>query len=1066
MNPWIALLILNFWGLLCVVNAKPSYTKSYDPRIVTDHEYEANIFPIDLRSLRDYSLSDYLLINRNTGNLLWTLPFDEPLIKIETNGSHSNADTNILWFVEPYNDGSLYYFTPEYGLNKLPASIKELVLQSPFFLSGDDKIYTGTRKTSLYTINVHTGELMGQYGDSEDSGPKPTTAYEYGQDDVDCIMIGKTVYELTIHSQSNSNVVWYVTYTQWGPNNIDNDLILQNQKSMDKLYFTPFHDRSLLAINQDLGTPIWISKLPSLTVNVFDIFNNPKSKNDFVTLPHPLKVLNNLQVNHDDTINDDLCFINRTANSKQWFAMSFENYPTLIKSAPIAHYQMSLFKADNDIRDLQDLYHLRYLDPVSKFKDILVDYGIDDGTTIYGLPETDTQGLVVHRTTTNLPFANIIEGIRFHTASKVDGKSFPTSHKEQNMFAIDQPEQLEYLPGPNSEEYHPYKVQHTRPSLFRRIIEDIAVLLSLLAVFVLGVRIMRRVFSNWKIEFVVNIDNINGLAGNATEEGELDPKLPPSGEKVTDNLNEGKKDGIVSKENGVTDSGSADSSEMQRLTLVDPIKAEDIEELAKKRQRKRGSRGGKRGNKSKKPEDNDELDELVFSETEELQIENDLIISDKILGYGSHGTVVFQGTFENRPVAVKRMLLDFYDVANHEVSLLQQSDDHPNVIRYFCSQSSVSEKFLYIALELCRGSLDDLIERPKISANFTHLKNLTLNYSDLLYQLTNGLNYLHNLKIVHRDLKPQNILIGEVKNKNNGKEQDNSDSNFRLLISDFGLCKRLDNDQSSFRATTQNAASGTSGWRAPELLLNHDLLEISPDTISSIGSNSPSNNNNSNSTGGIKRLTKAIDIFSLGCIFFYIMTKGNHPFGDRYMRDGNIVKGIYSLSLLDDCKDRYESKHLIASMIDQNPDKRPNTRDIMKHPFFWSKGKKLEFLLKVSDRFEIEKRDPPSPLLLELEKASRRITGGNWHVKFNDEFMSNLGKYRKYQPEKLMDLLRALRNKYHHFNDMPLTLQKKMSPLPNGFYDYFNSRFPNLVMEVYFVVERNLKKEHIFEEYY
>ena len=116
------------------------------------------------------------------------------------------------------------------------------------------------------------------------------------------------------------------------------------------------------------------------------------------------------------------------------------------------------------------------------------------------------------------------------------------------------------------------------------------------------------------------------------------------------------------------------------------------------------------------------------------------------------------------------------------------------------------------------------------------------------------------------------------------------------MISDFGLCKKLENDQSSFRATTQNAALGTSGWRAPELLLNHDLWEISPDSISSIHSNSNSNGNGatngsvSNSATSGKRLTKAIDIFSLGCVFYYILTGGYHPFGDRYLREGNIIK--------------------------------------------------------------------------------------------------------------------------------------------------------------------------------
>ena len=80
------------------------------------------------------------------------------------------------------------------------------------------------------------------------------------------------------------------------------------------------------------------------------------------------------------------------------------------------------------------------------------------------------------------------------------------------------------------------------------------------------------------------------------------------------------------------------------------------------------------------------------------------------------------------------------------------------------------------------------------------------------------------------------------------------------------------------------------------------------DSISSIHSNSNSNGNGSgngatngsvsNSTTSGKRLTKAIDIFSLGCVFYYILTGGYHPFGDRYLREGNIIKGEYDLSLL------------------------------------------------------------------------------------------------------------------------------------------------------------------------
>ena len=48
------------------------------------------------------------------------------------------------------------------------------------------------------------------------------------------------------------------------------------------------------------------------------------------------------------------------------------------------------------------------------------------------------------------------------------------------------------------------------------------------------------------------------------------------------------------------------------------------------------------------------------------------------LGTGSNGTLVFAGKFDGRDVAVKRMLIQFYDIASQETRLLRESDDHPN----------------------------------------------------------------------------------------------------------------------------------------------------------------------------------------------------------------------------------------------------------------------------------------------------------------------------------------------------------------------------------------------------
>ncbi len=57
--------------------------------------------------------------------------------------------------------------------------------------------------------------------------------------------------------------------------------------------------------------------------------------------------------------------------------------------------------------------------------------------------------------------------------------------------------------------------------------------------------------------------------------------------------------------------------------------------------------------------------------------------TDKLIGTGSNGTMVFQGKFDGREVAVKRMLIQFFDIASQETKLLRESDDHPNG-KYSC----------------------------------------------------------------------------------------------------------------------------------------------------------------------------------------------------------------------------------------------------------------------------------------------------------------------------------------------------------------------------------------------
>ncbi|MFQ6646363.1 hypothetical protein Gotur_020219 [Gossypium turneri] len=72
----------------------------------------------------------------------------------------------------------------------------------------------------------------------------------------------------------------------------------------------------------------------------------------------------------------------------------------------------------------------------------------------------------------------------------------------------------------------------------------------------------------------------------------------------------------------------------------------------------------------------------------------------------------------------------------------------------------------------------------------------------IILDIAKGLAYLHedcNRKIIHLDIKPQNILL---------------DENFNAKVSDFGLSKLIEKDQSQVVTSMR----GTPGYMAPEWL--------------------------------------------------------------------------------------------------------------------------------------------------------------------------------------------------------------------------------------------------------
>ncbi|MEQ2187599.1 Serine/threonine-protein kinase/endoribonuclease IRE1 [Goodea atripinnis] len=175
----------------------------------------------------------------------------------------------------------------------------------------------------------------------------------------------------------------------------------------------------------------------------------------------------------------------------------------------------------------------------------------------------------------------------------------------------------------------------------------------------------------------------------------------------------------------------------------------------------------------------------------------------------------------------------------------------------------------------------------------------------------------------------------------------NAHGRVRAMISDFGLCKKLAVGRHSF--SRRSGVPGTEGWIAPEVL-SEDFKD---------------------------NPTYAVDIFSAGCVFYYVVSQGSHPFGKSLQRQANILLGGYSLDYLQSDKHgNLVARDLIEQMLSMDPQKRPSAESVLKHPFFWSLEKELQFFQDVSDRIEKEPLD--GPIVRQLERGGRAVVKGDW----------------------------------------------------------------------------------------
>ncbi|CAB4055688.1 CDK6 [Lepeophtheirus salmonis] len=173
------------------------------------------------------------------------------------------------------------------------------------------------------------------------------------------------------------------------------------------------------------------------------------------------------------------------------------------------------------------------------------------------------------------------------------------------------------------------------------------------------------------------------------------------------------------------------------------------------------------------------------------------------IGKGAYGTVYLaRDTQKERFVALKKMKFCLTEdgvpmAILREISLLKQLErfDHPNIVRLLDithGQRYEREMSLHLIFEHVHQDLATYLEKcPSPGLPPAKIKNL-------IWQIFNGVDFLHSHRIVHRDLKPQNLLItksGQVK------------------LTDFGLARIYD-----FYSLLTSVVV-TLWYRSPEVLM-------------------------------------------------------------------------------------------------------------------------------------------------------------------------------------------------------------------------------------------------------